>query len=47
MTSRSMTRDLRRDWRRWNGAERVIAMLLGALLVFALPMALLIAAPTL
>jgi hypothetical protein len=36
---------LRHDWRRWNGAERVIAMLLGALLAFALPIALLIAAP--
>lgn len=27
----SMTRDLRRDWRRWNLVERIGAALLGAL----------------
>jgi hypothetical protein len=42
----SIRKDLRRDWRRWNGAERVIALLLGALLAFALPVVLVIAAPT-
>lgn len=46
MAALSMHKDLRRDWRRWNRAERVVAMLLGALLVFALPLALVIAAPT-
>jgi hypothetical protein len=41
----SMRRDISRDWRRWNRAERIIATLLGALLAFALPIALVIAAP--
>jgi len=41
----SMRKDLHRDWRRWNRAERIIATLLGALLAFAPPLALVIAAP--
>jgi hypothetical protein len=41
----SMRQDLRRDWRRWNWAERLIATLLGVTLVLALPVALVIAAP--
>jgi len=41
----SMRKDLRRDWQRWNWAERFIATLLGALLAIALPVALVIAAP--
>ena len=45
MATVSMHKDLRRDWRRWNRAERIIAMLLGALLAFALPVVLVIAAP--
>jgi hypothetical protein len=40
-----MRKDLRRDWRRWNRVERITATLLGALLAFALPLALVVAAP--
>ncbi|HKW52815.1 MAG TPA: hypothetical protein VJO12_03925 [Stellaceae bacterium] len=45
MAGLSMRKDLRRDWRRWNRAERVVAMLLGALLAFALPVVIVAAAP--
>src|SRR5260370_443631 len=45
MAAMSMRKDLRRDWRRWNRAERIIATLLGALLAFALPLALVRAEP--
>jgi hypothetical protein len=41
----SIRKDLRRDWQRWNWAERCIATLLGALVAFALPVVLAIAAP--
>ena len=44
MPARSVRQDLRRDWQRWNRAERLIAMLLGVLLAFALPAVLVIAA---
>jgi len=45
MTAKSIGKDLRRDWRRWNRAERLIATLLGALLALALPAVLVIAGP--
>ena len=41
----SLRKDLRRDWQRWNRAERLMATLLGALLALALPAVLVIAAP--
>jgi hypothetical protein len=44
MGASSMRKDLRRDWRRWNRTERLIATLLGALLAMALPAVLVIAA---
>jgi hypothetical protein len=45
MPLKSMRKDLRRDWRRWNRAERIVATLLGALLALALPAVFVIAAP--
>ncbi|HJT06189.1 MAG TPA: hypothetical protein VJ747_04650 [Stellaceae bacterium] len=45
MAATSMSKDLRRDWRRWNRGERLIAALLGVALAFALPAVLVIAAP--
>jgi hypothetical protein len=45
MAGSSLRKDLRRDWQRWNRAERLIATLLSALLALALPAALVIAAP--
>ncbi|HEX7969303.1 MAG TPA: hypothetical protein VF502_13875 [Stellaceae bacterium] len=38
----SVTRDLRRDWHRWNVAERIAAALLGVLAAIGVPVAMLI-----
>lgn len=44
MAATSMRKDLRRDWQRWNRAERLIVALLAALLALVFPAVLVIAA---
>lgn len=39
-----MRKDLRRDWQRWNRAERLIVALLAALLALVFPAVLVVAA---